>query len=43
VNDLGQRIQRRELFSRKLTFVHLPDVVVRVVRVVVVTGGRLPA
>jgi hypothetical protein len=43
MNDLGQRIQRRELFSRKLTFVHLPDVVVRVVRVVVVTGGRLPA
>jgi hypothetical protein len=45
VNDLGQRLQRRELFSRKLTLAHLPDVVVRVVRVVVLvgTGGRLPA
>jgi hypothetical protein len=35
VNDLGQRAQRRELFSRKLILVHLPEVVVRVVRVVV--------
>ena len=45
VNDLGERVQRRELFSRKLTLVHLPDVVVRVVRVVVLVwiGGRLPA
>jgi hypothetical protein len=36
VNDLGQRAQRRELFSRKLTVAHLLDVVVRVVRVVLV-------
>lgn len=35
VNDTGPHIQRREVFSRELTFVHLPDVVVRVVRVVV--------
>jgi hypothetical protein len=35
VNDLGQRAQRRELFSRKLIPVHLPEVVVRVVRAVV--------
>lgn len=35
MNDLGQRTQRREMFGRKLTGVHLPDVVVRVVRVVV--------
>jgi hypothetical protein len=44
VNSLGQRLQLRELFSRKLTSAHLGDVVVRVVRVVVVwTGCRLPA
>lgn len=45
VRDLGQRIQRREMFSRKLTLVHLPEVVVRVVRVDVLAGigGRLPA
>ena len=45
VNDLGKRVQRRELFSQKLTLAHLGDVVVRVVRVVVLVwiGGRLPA
>ena len=34
VNDIGQRTQRREMFRRNLAGVHLPDVVVRVVRVV---------
>ncbi len=36
MNDARQRAQRLELFSRKLTVVHLPELVVRVVRVVVV-------
>ena len=44
MNDVGQRAQRRELFSRELTRVHLPEVVVvRVVRVVVWTGCLSPA
>ena len=46
VNKFRERTQRRKFLNRKLTLVHLPDVVVRVVRVVVVLagiGGRLPA
>ena len=45
MHDLGPRAERRKLFSRKLTFAHLLPVVVRVVvvRVLVSTGGRLPA
>ena len=45
VDDLRQRAQRREMFDRKLSFAHLLPVVrvVRVVVVVVRTGGRLPA
>ena len=41
VNDVGQRAERRELLSRKLTCTHLPEVV-RVV-LVVWTGCRFPA
>jgi hypothetical protein len=45
VDHLRQRAQRREMFDRKLSFAHLLPVVrvVRVVVVVVRTGGRLPA
>lgn len=45
VNDVVQRAERRELFSRKLPCVHLPEMVVRVVRVVLVvwTGCLSPA
>ena len=45
VDNLGQRLQWRELFSRALNLVHFGDVVVRVVRVVVLVGmgGLLPA
>ena len=48
VNDALQCTQRRELFSQKLTLAHLPEGIVRVVRVVVVVvrlgmGGRFPA
>ncbi len=44
VDNVRQPAQHRKMFSRKLTVAHLPEVVVRVVRVVrVVTGGRLPA
>jgi hypothetical protein len=42
VNDVVQRAERRKLFSRKLTCVHLPEVVVRD-EVLVRTGGRVPA
>ena len=35
VNDIRPRLERREFLSRKLTVAHLPEVVVRVVRVVV--------
>ena len=35
MNDARQNTQRWKLFSRKLTIAHLPEVVVRVVRVVV--------
>ena len=41
MNDLGQRTERRKLFSRKLTRAHLPEVV-RVVRLVS-TRVRVPA
>ena len=41
VNDVVQRVERRELLSRKLTCVHLPEVV-REERVVP-TGVRIPA
>ena len=41
VNGVGQRAERWELFSRKLTCVHLPEVV-RVERLVW-TGVRFPA
>jgi hypothetical protein len=45
MHHAGQRTQRWELFGRKLAGVHLPEVVVRVVRVVVlICGGfRSPA
>ena len=45
MSDLRQSAERRKSFSRKLIFVHLLPVVVRVVRVVVLiwAGGRLPA
>jgi hypothetical protein len=41
MNDAGQRAERRKLFSRKLTCVHLPEVVVR--ERLVCTGSRMPA
>ena len=40
MHQIRQRAERRELFSRELTCVHLPEVVVRV-RVVVVRIGCL--
>ena len=45
VDHVGPRTERRKLFSRKLTGVHLLEVVVRVVRVVVLicAGCRIPA
>ena len=47
VHDTRQRAEDGKLFSRKLTLAHLPEGIVRVVRVVVVvllgTGGRFPA
>jgi hypothetical protein len=41
VNDVGQHAKRRKMFSRKLTLVHLPELV-RVV-LVVRTGCLSPA
>jgi hypothetical protein len=47
MHDTGQRAQGGKLFSRQLTLAHLPEGIVRVVRVVVVVlpgmGGRFPA
>lgn len=44
MHELRQLAKRAKLFSRTLTFAHLLPVVVRVVvRVLVSTGGRLPA
>ena len=43
VNDAGLRAERGVLLSRELAGVHLPEVVVRVVRVVVWTGCLAPA
>ena len=44
MHELRQRAERGKSFSRTLTFAHLLPVVVRVVvRVLVSTGGRLPA
>jgi hypothetical protein len=43
VHQFRQRAERRKLFSRELTCVHLPEVVVRVRVVVVRTGCLSPA
>jgi hypothetical protein len=46
VHDTGQCDEGGKLFSRQLTLAHLPEGIVRVVRVVVVLlgmGGRFPA
>src|SRR5205807_841205 len=42
MSDAGQRSKRRKIFSRKLTRVHLPEVVVREERFVS-TGCRISA
>lgn len=41
VNQIRPRAERRKMFSRELTCVHLPEVVVR--ERVVCTGSRMPA